>query len=394
MKQPLDSATSVVDSSWLLSFTDHVVSYAQELWAAELQLPNAPVPSCSDEIDVSFRPEIVHLVKTFAEASRRKYYLEWSCESYDAFVGGQDGQNERFEAALQNLYTPLDDILETRPASIFDKYDVLVLRYAPGAITANRQAQVFMDAPKLNETFEKNKPDDDKSWRLHPSFYRQDTDDLLLTPGLATLGFLQSQGHQTPGERVFVAGDLGGSGAHFTHAQTQAREWVTSNVFYAALMSAALAITNPEQYALARECLILLAKRSTVLEDALRVWPFGFTSVAAVSNRSAGRHRDRRSGKNKIYDVMGTIGGDRDVLIQFKGLGFTGRYDSGSLVVVPCHTHLHSVSESPVAERVAFAGFMKPTVVLDTKLDLPRLPTSELVDAIHIQQITARHSTI
>ncbi|KZV60288.1 hypothetical protein PENSPDRAFT_555313, partial [Peniophora sp. CONT] len=142
-------------------------------------------------------------------------------------------------------------------------------------------------------------------------------------------------------------------------AQSEAREWLGRNILFGSLMSAALAITHPEQYALTRECLVLLAKRSAELQDTLRIWPFAFTSMAAISNRSTGKHRDRQSGKNKMYDVMGTIGGDRDVLLQFEGLGFTGRYDSGTLAVVPCHTHLHSVSASPDAERVAFAGFMK-----------------------------------
>lgn len=155
-------------------------------------------------------------------------------------------------------------------------------------------------------------------------------------------------------------------------------------------MSVALAIINPEQYALSRECLVRVSRKSPNIEALLKSWPFAFTSIAAVSNRSAGGHRDRKSGEFRLIDLMTTVGGDRDVVIEFEGLGFSGRYDSGSMAALSCHTHLHSVSESPEAERIAFAAFMKPTVLLDTGLDFPRPPTSELSNAVHMEQIARR----
>ena len=85
-------------------------------------------------------------------------------------------------------------------------------------------------------------------------------------------------------------------------------------------MSALSALVSPEQYALAREGLVRLAQRSDTLREALEGWPFAFTSLAAVSNRSTGVHRDRKSGGNNFYDVMTTIGGDPDVVqIKFPG---------------------------------------------------------------------------
>lgn len=223
------------------------------------------------------------------------------------------------------------------------------------------------------------------------------------TTSLSAYSALPERNVQQPGERIFISGDLGGSGrgrpgrpgrqgAHtsrLTEAQAQARQWLPQNAVMGALMSAALAIVHPEQYALTRECLIRLARKNPHFDSLLRIWPFAFTSVAAVSNRSAGGHRDRRSGEFRLIDLMATIGGDRDVLIEFEGLGFIGRYDSGSMVAMSCHTHLHSVSESPEAERLAFAAFMKPSVLLDMGLDFPRAPTLDSINALHMEEITA-----
>ena len=90
-------------------------------------------------------------------------------------------------------------------------------------------------------------------------------------------------------------------------------------------MSAALAITHPEQYAVTRECLVRLAEQHPDLEDILQIWPFAFNALAVVSNRSTPRHRDRHSGDEDDYDGMCTVGGDDQVVIEFPGLGFKGR---------------------------------------------------------------------
>ena len=69
--------------------------------------------------------------------------LPWSCEAYNAFVGGQDGSSKEFEEALRKLYPPMNKVLESRPASVVDKYGVFVLVYAPGAIKPDRQVSVI-----------------------------------------------------------------------------------------------------------------------------------------------------------------------------------------------------------------------------------------------------------
>lgn len=65
--------------------------------------------------------------------------LPWSSDSYNTFVGGQDGSNPVFEEKLRTLYPPLDHVHETCPASIVDKYGVTVLYFVPGALKPDRQ---------------------------------------------------------------------------------------------------------------------------------------------------------------------------------------------------------------------------------------------------------------
>lgn len=66
--------------------------------------------------------------------------LDWSCQAYDAFVGGQDGRNDVFEENLRKLYPPLE-VLESGPASVADKSGVIVLYFVPDALTTSRQVR-------------------------------------------------------------------------------------------------------------------------------------------------------------------------------------------------------------------------------------------------------------
>ena len=71
--QPLDDALSPIPSTWALKFTESVVQYAQELWAAALELPGAPEPAYDKSvINTEVRDEVRHLVSQFAQATRNQ----------------------------------------------------------------------------------------------------------------------------------------------------------------------------------------------------------------------------------------------------------------------------------------------------------------------------------
>ena len=71
--EPLDDAHSPVPSTWALVFTDAVAQYAQELWAVELKIPEAPQPYYDQSIiDTQTRDEVRHLVFAFSRALRKQ----------------------------------------------------------------------------------------------------------------------------------------------------------------------------------------------------------------------------------------------------------------------------------------------------------------------------------
>lgn len=256
----------------------------------------------------------------------------------------------------------------------------------------------------LNPTFEHRHPDHGTNWRQHAMYYLPDDSKLRLRPGRADLAIRHSQAQevshsmypvprhhaytvlQRPDDRIHVSSDLGGSATHPSARQRSAMAWLLRECQFAALVSAALGITHPEQYALSRECLVKLATKRPHLARALAAWPLAFNSLAVIANRCSPDHRDRRGGGKRYYDVMATIGGDADLVIDFKGLGFRGRYCSGAMVNVFGHVHLHSVSRS-TAERIAFAAFVNQSVPLVMGLSPPRYPTLDLINSIHSQQI-------
>ena len=74
-------------------------------------------------------------------------HLTWSCKAYNAFVGGQDGDNEAFEADLSSLYPGLDNVIESGPACIVDKRGVIVLFLVPDALMTSRQVRQHFCSP-------------------------------------------------------------------------------------------------------------------------------------------------------------------------------------------------------------------------------------------------------
>ncbi|VDC01775.1 unnamed protein product [Peniophora sp. CBMAI 1063] len=377
---PLDDAQSTIPSTWALKYTDSVAHFAQQLWAVELGIEGAPRPMRDPAvIDIGVEDEVRHLVRGFGRALRNQYKLSWSCKAYNASVGGQDGDNPALEKALSELYPGLDNVIESGPASIVDKRGVLVLFLA----------EIFLSMSLINPTLQKakNRPQTRGTWRQAVGNFEEGG---FLEPGLATLGIRQSQGHEKPKEEIHVTADLGRSGSSPAAAQASARSWLDNSLVFGALMSAALAITHPEQYALARECLVRLSRECPTLEDILEIWPFAFNALAIVSNRATPTHRDRNSGDVDDYDGMCTIGGDDRVVIEFPGLGLRARYQSGTMVWTSCYMHLHSVSESPDAERVAFAAYVKQSVHLETGLEAPRAPTLAVIQDSLVRQMRSK----
>lgn len=140
----------------------------------------------------------------------------------------------------------------------------------------------------------------------------------------------------------------------------QCREWLQGIGELAAIMSAVLSVTQPALYALNRECLLRLSERPE-LRDHLSAWGFAFNAVTVVSNRLSPNHRDRKSGRPEYCDVLMSLGGDAETVLDLVTLGIRCRYSSGSAAVFSGNVILHGVSES-VNDRVCIAGYTCPAV--------------------------------
>ncbi|KZV59180.1 hypothetical protein PENSPDRAFT_595933, partial [Peniophora sp. CONT] len=139
------------------------------------------------------------------------------------------------------------------------------------------------------------------------------------------------------------------------------------------LMSAALVLTHPEQYAVTRAC---LEKQGGLrhLCHRVREWAFGFNVLTIVANRKSLLHRDKLSGGQEWLDALLSIGGDIDTVLELPGVGVRFQYTSGTIVLFCGHTHLHGVSASR-SERVCFAAYGRPSVQRQWRLHSPRPPT-------------------
>jgi hypothetical protein len=126
-------------------------------------------------------------------------------------------------------------------------------------------------------------------------------------------------------------------------------------------MSAVLSVTQPELYALNRESLLRLSERGPELKEHVAAWGFAFNAVTVISNRSSPNHRDQKSGRPEYSDVLLSLGGDSETVLELVTLGIRCRYSSGSVAVFSGNVILHAVSES-VNDRVCIAGYTRPAV--------------------------------
>jgi hypothetical protein len=168
---------------------------------------------------------------------------------------------------------------------------------------------------------------------------------------------------------VRVSANLGGGRFKESIAVTKAQSWVRQMGESAALLSAVLAITQPDLYRLNQECLIRLSK-TPELEARIREWGFAFNVVSVVLNRASPNHRDSNSGGSELFDVLCSIGGCSCTMLELPGLGVRCQYDSGSVAVFSGNLHLHSVSASE-KERLCIACYVRQPVHAHVNLGTP-----------------------
>lgn len=183
---------------------------------------------------------------------------------------------------------------------------------------------------------------------------------------------MKAQGYT---DSIHVSAELGpGPGGRCpSSAQRSFQEFLALNLETGALISVALVLTHPEQYALTRACLQKLSAIEHINER-LMEWSFGFNVVTVVVNRQSPFHRDRGSGGADWLENLMNIGGDDGTVLELPGIGVRFQYSSGTMALFSGHTHLHGVSEA-ACERVCFASYARPPVLRLFNLFTPDPPS-------------------
>ncbi|KZV62304.1 hypothetical protein PENSPDRAFT_548123, partial [Peniophora sp. CONT] len=232
----------------------------------------------------------------------------------------------------------------------------VVAYYLPGALTAPRQVSVLPPsasltlAPTLRENWLRGGgKGNDGAWRNAERLFLSEHRGLSFGRGNVTASPAWHSQAQTLGP--------GPRGKRVSEGQAAFQQFIRDHLETGCLMSAALVLAHPEQYALTRAC---LEKQSGLRHVCNRIheWAFGFNVLTIVSNRETLTHRDKLSGGLEWLDELVSIGGDDTTVLELPGVGVRFQYRSGTIVLFSGHTHLHGVSASK-RERVCFAAYAR-----------------------------------
>ncbi|VDC00267.1 unnamed protein product [Peniophora sp. CBMAI 1063] len=379
----------MADALTALQLMDDCANYAVDCYikslANSLQLP-CPLPVTSEEIPKGFLAELRMLAYRASEAVQNPIELPWDNLTYGTAVGGQNGGNAAFEAALQEGFPPLEPVrVISDPATIVDPRGEAIAWLLPNAITEERQDQIAQTAPLLADALNAHPPkvpdparapkDPTAAWRNSEYLFAVEDRPLYFGRGSTTLSpAWMAQGLEGLLDPLYVSRDLAAKpGKADSRRQLSAQAWIGENIELGLLLSSALAITHPEQYYETKQSLAILASHEPHSQH-LQTWTFAFNVVTIIANRMTPLHRDRASGARELYDVLFTLGGDRHTTLSLPGLGVRFQYDSGAVALFSGSTHLHHVSPF-VMEHLCIACYSRPAVQAKLGRRHPQAPT-------------------
>lgn len=131
---------------------------------------------------------------------------------------------------------------------------------------------------------------------------------------------------------------------------------VTKEAF--ALTTGILAVTHPEQYAMAGEMKRAMIE-SGQCEEALRNWPTVFTAISIISNRESPLHRDLHEAW-EWFDLLLSIGPYEQAPLYLPNLGIRVNNPPGTICVFGGRALWHGVRK--VSPRITFALYMRKLV--------------------------------
>jgi hypothetical protein len=135
--------------------------------------------------------------------------------------------------------------------------------------------------------------------------------------------------------------------------------WASATMETSALISAILLVCHPDLYHAGLQCLEQLPKEKLIM-SALEVWSSVFNGISVISNRETPFHRDTQT-RAEWYDILCTLGGDDDTVLELCELGIRLLYRSGTVTALSGQLLEHGVSAT-VAERLCYAYWMRDFV--------------------------------
>lgn len=137
------------------------------------------------------------------------------------------------------------------------------------------------------------------------------------------------------------------------------RLWLDQMRPYNFLINGILGVVHPHLYKAGMDVYREMQTLPEVAE-ASRHWGSVFTAIGIVSNRQSPLHRDTGT-RAAWYDILTSVGGDAESVMEWPSLGLRLQYRSGTTVVFSGYTLTHSVPLS-AEDRFCIAYYMKENV--------------------------------
>ncbi|KAH9914324.1 uncharacterized protein B0H18DRAFT_1125662 [Fomitopsis serialis] len=272
--------------------------------------------------DADFSVEMIgqahQMVEIIKEAFLRRIFVNWNAEDYAEAIPAEisDRTMPRLHRAMKE-FPPLElgDGIFTQPATVVDALGHVLLWYLPGIITAEQQASVIPSLLMASTT-----------WRNHPDNFAATGQWQSLDPGCISFspGWYQ-QGHQGTTYPPQVSSTL-------SEEQSPGRDWFRAMTEQHALIAGMLRIIHPELHAMGYAALAS-TRICPDIADVLPLWGTPFNAMSVITNRRSPLHLDRMSAKD-WYDLLITIGGDNDTVLELPTLGLTLQYAGGERLCV------------------------------------------------------------
>ncbi|KAI0071628.1 hypothetical protein K474DRAFT_1606613 [Panus rudis PR-1116 ss-1] len=136
-------------------------------------------------------------------------------------------------------------------------------------------------------------------------------------------------------------------------------EWSTLMREPAALVSGLLRIMHPDQYRMARDMMMRLA-RFQHLEDPLRRWPAIVTAIAMIANRESPLHRDSGA-QHPWFDILVSVGDYSTAEFHMDSLGCIIPNPPGTAIALSGAAIRHGSAHAD-GSRVCYSFYMREDV--------------------------------